>query len=201
MVLMDDRLFAAHDVTKTNSTRVETFQAPERGPLAIVDPEGLAYRSKSPGRAAAQFDISDVKELPRVDVVYSYAGADSVVIDAAGCRGCERDGDRRRGAGRHDGVAERGGRKAPSRRAWSSSPRLAPGRAVFRWEPRGHHWIRRPQSAEGASPACSRAHSHERSRSDAEDLHRQPVTAIAPIEADGGTPTNCRPMSLPSWTD
>ncbi|MEO8336478.1 MAG: asparaginase [bacterium] len=90
MVLMDDRLFAARDVTKTNSTRVETFQAPERGPLAILDPEGAFYRSRSTGRAIAQFDISAVKELPRVDIIYSYAGADSVAIDAvvaAGAKG------------------------------------------------------------------------------------------------------------------
>ena len=36
------------------------------------------------------FDITGVRELPRVDVVYSYAGADSVPIDAlvaAGAKG------------------------------------------------------------------------------------------------------------------
>lgn len=90
MVVMDDRVFAARDVTKTNSTRVETFQAPERGPLAIVDPEGVIYHQPSPHRATPLFDITGVQELPRVDVVYSYAGADSVPIDAlvaAGAKG------------------------------------------------------------------------------------------------------------------
>ena len=90
MVLMDDRLFAARDVTKTNSTRVETFQSPERAPLALVDADGLFYRQPSPGRSTPAFDISGVRELPRVDVVYSYGGADSVQIDAvvaAGARG------------------------------------------------------------------------------------------------------------------
>ena len=90
MVLMDDRLFAARDVTKTNSTRVETFQAPERGPLAIVDPEGVFYHARSTGRTMAQFDVSAVRDLPRVDVIYSYPGADSVAIDAvvaAGAKG------------------------------------------------------------------------------------------------------------------
>jgi L-asparaginase len=90
MVLMDDRLFAARDVTKTNSTRVETFQAPERAPIAIVDADGLFYRQPSPGRSTAPFDISDVRELPRVDIVYSYGGADSVIVDAvvaAGAKG------------------------------------------------------------------------------------------------------------------
>jgi L-asparaginase len=89
MVLMDDRLFAARDVTKTNSTRVETFQAPERGPLAIVDPEGVFYRTKSPSRSVAQFDIAGVRELPRVDIIYSYAGADSVTIEAAVAAGAK----------------------------------------------------------------------------------------------------------------
>jgi len=90
MVLMDDRLFAARDVTKTNSTRVETFQAPERAPLAIVDADGLFYRQPSVGRSRPVFDVSGVRDLPRVDIVYSYAGADSVVIDAlvaAGAKG------------------------------------------------------------------------------------------------------------------
>jgi len=83
MVVMDDRVFAARDVTKMNSTRVETFQAPERGPIAIVEPEGVLYHQPSPDRAAPVFGLAGIRELPRVDVVYSYAGADSVEIDAA----------------------------------------------------------------------------------------------------------------------
>ena len=90
MVLMDDKLFAARDVTKTNSTRVETFQAPERAPIAIVDADGLFYRQPSPARSVSFFDLAAVRELPRVDVVYSYGGADGVMIDAvvaAGAKG------------------------------------------------------------------------------------------------------------------
>lgn len=90
MVVMDDRVFAARDVTKTNSTRVETFQAPERGPIAIVNPEGVLFHQSSPRRATPVFDIAGIRELPRVDIVYSYAGADSVPIDAlvaAGAKG------------------------------------------------------------------------------------------------------------------
>lgn len=82
MIVMDDRLFAARDVTKTNSMRVETFQAPERGALGIVDPYGIVFHRAASGRQQPQFDLSGIRVLPKVDIVYSYAGADSVAIDA-----------------------------------------------------------------------------------------------------------------------
>jgi L-asparaginase len=88
LVLMDDRLFAAREVTKTNTTRVETFQAPEHGPLAIVDHDTIFYNRARPTRHPA-FDLSNVTELPRVDIIYSYGGADSVLIDAAVAAGAK----------------------------------------------------------------------------------------------------------------
>jgi L-asparaginase len=82
MLTMDDRVFAARDVTKSNSMRVETFQAPERGALGIVDAYGITYHRPSPARKSPQFDVGGLAALPKVDIVYSYAGADSVPIDA-----------------------------------------------------------------------------------------------------------------------
>lgn len=88
MVLMDDRLFAAREVTKTNTTRVETFQAPEHGPLAIADHDTIYFNRARPTRRPA-FDLTEVTELPRVEIIYSYGGADSVLIDAAVAAGAK----------------------------------------------------------------------------------------------------------------
>ena len=88
MVLMDDRLFAAREVTKTNTTRVETFQAPEHGPLAIVDHDTILFNRARPS-ARHTFDVSNLRELPRVEIIYSYGGADSTLIDAAVAAGAK----------------------------------------------------------------------------------------------------------------
>jgi len=89
MVLMDDRLFAAREVTKTNTTRVETFKAPEHGPVAIADHDMLFFQRPRPTQRSV-FDISGITSLPRVDIIYAYPGEDSTLIDAslaAGAKG------------------------------------------------------------------------------------------------------------------
>jgi L-asparaginase len=88
MILMNDEIFAARDATKSNAVRPNAFSAPVRGDLGIADPEEVVFHRK-PDRPAV-FDISGVRELPRVDIVYSYAGADGADVDAfvaAGAKG------------------------------------------------------------------------------------------------------------------
>jgi L-asparaginase len=90
LVLMNDRIFAARTVTKLNTTRVDAFQAPDRGPLGLADPDTLIFEVPAPAMRHPAFDLRNVGELPRVDVVYAYGGVDSVVVDAlaaAGARG------------------------------------------------------------------------------------------------------------------
>ena len=103
LVVLNDTIHSARDVTKTATYRVETFQARDLGPLGYADNDGRAIFYHRPLRAhttATEFDLEALGELPRVDVVVSYLGADGTMIDAAvaaGARGIVSAGT---GAGR-----------------------------------------------------------------------------------------------------
>ncbi len=93
LVVMDDTIHGARDVTKTNTLRVDAFASPMTGPLGRVDGDGRVVISSRPARATslrgAYADL-DLRALSRVDVVASYQGADGALIDAAvaaGARG------------------------------------------------------------------------------------------------------------------
>jgi L-asparaginase type II len=91
MVLLNDEIYAARDVTKLHTTSPDAFGAPTRGPLGAaargVDFFHPPVRSEC---ERAPFEITASTVFPRVDVVYTYIGADSVPVQAlidAGARG------------------------------------------------------------------------------------------------------------------
>lgn len=92
LVMLNDTIHAARDVTKTNTSRLDTFRNYELGALGYVH-SGLVTLYHAPLRKhtyLTEFDISALTDLPRVDIVYSYVGSDDVVVKAvveAGAKG------------------------------------------------------------------------------------------------------------------
>jgi L-asparaginase type II len=93
IVLMNDELFAARDVTKSNTTRLNAFTAPDAGVLGLADPDTIVWHRGAPEVSAscrrATFDIQTLGEFPRVDVVLAHIGADSVLIEASVAAGAK----------------------------------------------------------------------------------------------------------------
>lgn len=92
LAVINDEIHAARDVTKTSTFRLHTFRTPDFGVLGHADGDAIAFYRRPLRRTApdTEFDISGLEALPRVDIAYSYAGADGTAIRAfvaAGARG------------------------------------------------------------------------------------------------------------------
>ena len=86
LVLLDDTIHGARDVTKSDTLRVSAFRDGASGPLGWIDGDGHVSINHVPCRGASlrgRFADIDLRALQRVDVVISYQGADGVLIDAA----------------------------------------------------------------------------------------------------------------------
>ena len=84
LVVMNDEISAARDVTKTSTLRLETFRSPDFGYLGYVDGDKISFYRAPVKRhtTRSEFDVSGRKELPAVEIIYSYAQAGTVLIRA-----------------------------------------------------------------------------------------------------------------------
>jgi L-asparaginase len=91
LVVLNDEINAARDVTKTSNYRVQTFRSPDFGMLGYADPDKVAFYRRPLRRCApdTEFDVSGLSALPRVDIIPAYAGADAALVDAAVAAGAK----------------------------------------------------------------------------------------------------------------
>ena len=85
LVVLNNEIHPARDVVKTSTYRVQTFRSLDYGPLGHVDGDGPHFY-RAPLQAHmpdTPFAARDIAGLPRVDIIYSYAGADGDLVEAA----------------------------------------------------------------------------------------------------------------------
>jgi len=85
LVVMNDEINSAREVTKTDALRLQTFQSRTVGVLGVVDSDRVVFYRDVVKRhtAKSEFDLAGVTQLPRVDILMVYQGATGDLIKAA----------------------------------------------------------------------------------------------------------------------
>ncbi len=91
LVAMNDVIHGARSVTKSNTTNVATFISPDVGVLGyIYYGKPRFYRISSRTHThQSRFDISQLEDLPQVDVIYGHANQSSQLVQAASAAGAK----------------------------------------------------------------------------------------------------------------
>lgn len=90
LVVANDEIHFAREVTKTNTTQVGTFRSSHRGLAGLVNSGRLHLFAPSTRACRVPFAVAAASALPRVEIIYAHAGMDRSLIDAAvsaGARG------------------------------------------------------------------------------------------------------------------
>lgn len=84
LVAMNGLILDAHGVTKMNTVDVQTFQAPNSGALGYILNSKVFYNNITLKKHTTQsvFDITGVKALPKVGIIYSYSNVEPVALAA-----------------------------------------------------------------------------------------------------------------------
>src|SRR6187549_2083677 len=86
LVVLNDEIHYAREVQKMNSTQLDTFKSPNRGRAGVMNTGQAHFFYPNNARHTMQSDFSvegvAAKDLPKVEIVYSYANAGRDLVDA-----------------------------------------------------------------------------------------------------------------------
>ncbi|MEH7229214.1 type II asparaginase [Bacillus safensis] len=85
MVTLNDRIASARFVTKTNTTTTDAFKSLEQGYMGEIAGEVVSFYNEPTRKhtTESEFDVSKIKELPQVDILYGYQNDQKYMYDAA----------------------------------------------------------------------------------------------------------------------
>ncbi|WP_104748004.1 type II asparaginase [Helicobacter cetorum] len=96
LVVMDDNIFSAREVTKTNTTHTSAFKAPNSGAIGSVYYAKVRYYMQPLRKHTneSEFSISELEKLvkhssnhdvllPRVDIIYAHTNSDAELLNAS----------------------------------------------------------------------------------------------------------------------
>lgn len=78
LVVLNDEIHSAKNVTKTHTSNVSTFQSPQYGPIGIVTKRGVLFHHQPTSNE--YYQICDISK--RVTLIKAYAGMDSGLLIA-----------------------------------------------------------------------------------------------------------------------
>lgn len=91
LVVMNDWIHAAHSLTKTSTTAIQTFMSPLRGLVGVAS-YGKNDFYNSPDwkhTSGSEFNVAAVTKLPRVDILFACADMSADLIDASVANGAK----------------------------------------------------------------------------------------------------------------
>lgn len=91
LVTINDRISAARNITKTNTTATDAFKSIENGYLGSIIAGKPYYYNKVAHLHTTDtpFDISKIEKLPQVDIIYGYQNNPTYMYEAAVENGAE----------------------------------------------------------------------------------------------------------------
>jgi L-asparaginase len=91
LVVMNDWIHAAHSLTKTSTTAIQTFMSPLRGVVGVATYGKNDFYNAPQWKhtVASEFDITNVNKLPRVDIVFACVDMPPDLIDASVANGAK----------------------------------------------------------------------------------------------------------------
>jgi L-asparaginase len=85
LVVMNDWIHAAHSLTKTSTTAVQTFMSPVRGIVGVASygKNDWYFAPQWKHTTKSEFDIAQVNQMPRVDIIFASMDMSPEMITAS----------------------------------------------------------------------------------------------------------------------